>query len=191
MKAKVILFSTKSIMNPAIIPITNFIASIFKIVITGICADINIGNISSDVVKYIDINVPKVTILPIYKFVAITENPHCGNNPNTPPIAGPNFPDFFISPFILELVLCSKNSINKYVINKNGINFILSNSVCSTISNISDIFPLYDVFNKLNNHTLLSIFMFTKTLSMIAHISNYFKRIFVNRYEIAPHIGKV
>ena len=54
---------TKSIKNPAIIPINNFIPSIDNIVVIGTASDINIGNISSDVDRYTAINVPSVITL--------------------------------------------------------------------------------------------------------------------------------
>ena len=117
---------TKSIINPAIIPINNFIPKIFNITQIETPSDINIGNISSEVDKYTAIKVPNVMTLAEYRLVADTENPHCGNTPKTLPINGPNFPDFFIVFFVFSLVLCSIYSIIKYVKNKNGINFILS-----------------------------------------------------------------
>ena len=79
------ILNTKSIKNPAITPITNFIDNILIIVITGTCSDSNIGNISSDVDKYTAIKVPNVITLAAYKLVADTENPHCGNIPSIPP----------------------------------------------------------------------------------------------------------
>ena len=129
--------ATKSIINPANTPITNFIPKIVNIVDTGIVSEINIGNISSDVVKYTEISVPSVITLAEYKFVADTENPHCGTIPTIPPNNGPNFPDFCITCFTLLLVLCSIYSIIRYVINKNGNNFILSIAVSFNTSNIS------------------------------------------------------
>ena len=46
-----IILITKSIANPAIIPITNFIANIFIIIIGETASEISIGIISSEVVK--------------------------------------------------------------------------------------------------------------------------------------------
>ena len=66
------------------------------IVVIGTDSVSNIGNISSDVAKYTDINVPNVIILAAYKLVADTENPHCGNIPTIAPKTGPNFPAFCI-----------------------------------------------------------------------------------------------
>ena len=120
---------TKSIINPAIIPIISLIVSIFNITLNGTTSDINIGSISSDLDRNIAIKVPKVIILPAYKFETIAENPHCGNIPNIPPIAGPNLPDFLIISLDLLLVLCSIYSIIKYAINKNGNNFMPSINV--------------------------------------------------------------
>ena len=76
---------TKSIINPATIPKTSFIPSIVNIVPAGTASVNNIGNISSDVAKYTEINVPSVITLPAYKLVADTENPHCGNIPTIAP----------------------------------------------------------------------------------------------------------
>ena len=91
-----IAFITKSIINPAIIPIINFVPNIFRIMIGETDSEINIGSISSDVDKYTDISVPSVITLAAYKFVADTENPHCGNMPNMLPNNGPYLSDFFI-----------------------------------------------------------------------------------------------
>ena len=99
-------------------------------------SDMNIGSISSDVDKYTAISVPNVITRPAYKFVADTENPHCGNAPNILPIIGPHFPDFFIAFFVLCPILCSIYSIIKYVINRNGNSFMASINVSSIISNI-------------------------------------------------------
>ena len=103
-------------------------------VVIGAPSDNNIGIISSEVARYTEIKVPSVIILVAYKFVAATEKPHCGIVPSKPPITGPYFPDFLIVFFNLSLVLCSIYSIIKYVINKNGNNFILSIKVSSIIS---------------------------------------------------------
>ena len=104
---------TKSIAKPATIPITNFIPNIFAITPISTPSDINIGNISSDVDRYTAINVPSVITLAAYRFVAETENPHCGTIPKIPPTNGPIFPDFFIVSFVLSFVLCSIYSIIK------------------------------------------------------------------------------
>ena len=74
-----------------------------------------------------------------------TEKPHCGKIPTTAPNNGPNFPDFFIVSRNLLLVLCSIYSIIKYVINKNGNNFIVSINASSKISIINSTF-LLDIF---------------------------------------------
>ena len=66
----------KSIIIPAIIPITNLIANILIMIIGETASDIKIGNISSHVDKYTAISVPNVITLPAYKLVAETENPH-------------------------------------------------------------------------------------------------------------------
>ena len=70
------------------------------------------------------------------------------------PISGPNFPDFFILSLILLLVLFSIYSIIKYVINKNGINFIVSTTASCNISNIN-----------------LSFFYFIGTLGPVLFVS--------------------
>ena len=123
--------------NPAIIPSISFINNIAIIVDIETDSVNNIGNISSDVVKYTEISVPNVITLVEYKFVAETENPHCVNIPNIAPNNGPNFPDFSIAHLTLLLVLCSIYSIIRYVINKNGIIFIVSIDVSFKISKIS------------------------------------------------------
>ena len=117
--------------NPAIIPITIFTPKICKITFTSTAFEIKIGNISSDVDKKIAINVPKEITLPAYNPAADAEKPHCGTAPKIPPNKGPNFPDLCIMFFTLSLVLCSINSINKYVKNKNGTNFNVSMKLCS------------------------------------------------------------
>ena len=124
---------------------TNFIPKILIIVDTGVPSDNIIGIISSEVAKYTAINVPKLIILVAYKFVATTENPHCGTVPNKPPINGPNFPDFFIVFFNLLLVLCSTYSIIKYVTNKKGTNFKASTIVSIIISSIFGIIPFQNI----------------------------------------------
>jgi hypothetical protein len=47
-----------------------------------------IGIASSEVDKYTAMRVQIVTILLLYKAVAITENPHCGSNANRAPMMG-------------------------------------------------------------------------------------------------------
>lgn len=69
----------------------------------------------------------------------MTENPHCGKAPKSPPINGPTLPDFFIVSLVLFVVLCSIYSIIKYAINKNGSNFTASNKVSNNISIILSI----------------------------------------------------
>ena len=64
----------------------------------------------------------------------MTENPHCGNAPRILPTTGPNFPDFLIIFSVLEFDLCSKNSIIKYTINRNGKSFIESISASNITS---------------------------------------------------------
>ena len=134
------VFIIKSIINPEIIPIVNFIPKIVNIVLAGTASVNNIGSISSDVARYTEINVPNVITLPAYKLVADTEKPHWGKIPTIAPSKGPNLPDFFMVSFILLLVLCSIYSIIRYVINRNGINFNVSIAVSCNISIISCIF---------------------------------------------------
>ncbi len=57
------ILKIKSIINPAITPITNFIPNIASIVVIGTASDNKIGNISSDVERYTAINVPNVITL--------------------------------------------------------------------------------------------------------------------------------
>ena len=78
---------------------------------------------SSEVDKNIATKLPSVIILPAYKLAAAAEKPHCGIIPNIAPNIGPNFPDFFIACNDFSPALFYNNSINKYVINKNGNSF--------------------------------------------------------------------
>ena len=79
--------------------------------LTPACSEINTGNISSDVERYIAIRVPNVITLPAYRLDAAAENPHCGNTPSIAPKNGPAFPEFLIILLVLLLVLCSRYSI--------------------------------------------------------------------------------
>ena len=81
-------------MIPYMIPKNIFVSNIFIIIDISTFSDIRIGSISAVVDKYIDINVPNVIILVIYRLVAKAENPHCGIIPNNEPIKGPYFFDF-------------------------------------------------------------------------------------------------
>lgn len=106
------------------------------------CSDSRMISISSLVDKYMDIRVPSVIILVIYRFVAITEKPHCGIIPNREPIIGPIFFDLVIIFLLLFVNLCSSNSIIKKAISKKGIIFIESSMVSNIIS-----FIISSVFN--------------------------------------------
>ena len=97
-------------------------------------SDISIGNISSLVDKYIEKSVPSDIILVIYRFVPITEKPHCGMMPRRAPITGPSLFDFVIIFLFLFVNLCYKTSINRKATNKNGINFNTSIIVSTIIS---------------------------------------------------------
>lgn len=68
-----------------------FLLEVFLVSMLFLLFDNIIINISSLVDKYIDISVPSVIILVIYKLVAITEKPHCGITPNNEPMIGPIF----------------------------------------------------------------------------------------------------
>ncbi len=87
-----------------------------------------------------DISVPNVIILVIYRLVAITENPHCGIMPNRAPIRGPTLLAFVIMFLVFFCSLCSNSSIIMNVISKKGISFIESNIVSIIISFISSSF---------------------------------------------------
>lgn len=129
-----LLLRMMSIIIPYSIPKNIFIINIFIINIIGTFSDIIIISISSLVDRYIDIKVPNVIILVIYRLVAITEKPHCGIAPSMEPIIGPIFFDFVIIFSVLLFNLCSINSIIRKASSKNGINFIESNMVSINIS---------------------------------------------------------
>ena len=127
------------------IPTIIFINMTLKITTIEAFSESNIGNISSDVDKYIAINVPKEITLVAYKLVAATEKPHWGKAPTIPPKSGPNFPAFFTAFSVFLLILCSRYSNTKNVINKNG--KILSESTTVSII-ISFILIIYSSYNK-------------------------------------------
>jgi len=111
-----------------------FVNRIIMIVAKLAPSPIRIGNISSEVDKYIDINVPKEIIRVAYKLVAITEKPHCGTAPNIEPRMGPYLPDFFIFSLPFFCSLCSIYSMIKNATNKKGNNFNVSINVSKMIS---------------------------------------------------------
>lgn len=129
-------------MIPYIIPKNNLISSILIISVISTFADSKMISISSLVDKYIDIRVPRVIILVMYRFVAITEKPHCGIIPRSDPIIGPIFFDLVIIFLFLLVNLCSSNSIIKNATSKNGIIFNESIMVSNIIS-----FIISSVFN--------------------------------------------
>ena len=104
--------------------------------------------------KYIDINVPSVIILVIYRLVAITEKPHCGITPSREPIIGPIFFDLVIMFFVLLFNLCSNNSIIRKATNKNGINFNES----TIVSKITSFICYHSVFNYNINIILVQLY---------------------------------
>ena len=114
------MFIILSIIKPYTIPKNIFINNIFSINDISTFSDIIIINISSLVDKYIDINVPSVIILVIYRLVAITEKPHCGITPSREPIIGPTFFDLVIMCFVL---LFNLNCIKEYQSTKINVNF--------------------------------------------------------------------
>ena len=124
----------KSIAKPITRPITIFIATILTSTSISTCSDKNTGIISSDVDINIAINVPTVITLPAYKLEAAAEKPHCGKAPKRAPIKGPAFPDSLTIFLVLLLVLCSRNSIARYVRKRNGKSLIPSRIVSNTTS---------------------------------------------------------
>ena len=148
------MFIILSIIKPYTIPKNIFINNIFSINDISTFSDIIIINISSLVDKYIDINVPSVIILVIYRLVAITEKPHCGITPSREPIIGPTFFDLVIMFFVLLFNLCSNNSIIRKATNKNGINFNES----TIVSKITSFICYHSVFNYNINIILVQLY---------------------------------
>ena len=74
---------------------TAFVARIFTIVPALIASfDSMIGSISSEVDMNTAMSTPAPITPPLYRLDAISENPHCGTIPSTPPINGPSFSAF-------------------------------------------------------------------------------------------------
>ena len=106
-----------------------------KTIVIDTPTDVETGA-TSYTAKYIDIKVPNEIILVMYRFVAITEKPHCGINPSNDPSIGPYFFDLVIVFLFFLFNLCSVNSISTNAMNRKGSNFSVSNIVSCIISNI-------------------------------------------------------
>ena len=84
------------------IAITILVASNGNISCTFDGSDNITGIASSDVARYTASNVPFVINLFEYCVLAITENPHCGNDAAKLPIKGPALPEYLVSVFIFS-----------------------------------------------------------------------------------------
>ena len=84
-----------------------------RISVAGKLSDIRIGSISSDVDRTIATSVPTVITLPVKRFAAAAEKPHCGIAPTSAPGIGPSTPARFIMLAVFSDALCSINSIRR------------------------------------------------------------------------------